>query len=240
MNSVVRFISDIQLYQRKKENSRSRSIFFQPCPLGKVRGLKGKCRTSHKQKIPNALYRLNQFLQKRKYEKRKNTDHGRVTSTTENIIKELEREHAKYQQDSNQNENVAVETTTNVVFPDFLNETNSVEEGEEGGETISMTINNQKEILQDTTTTMTNSLEDLDTEGSGSEVVTEQSGIVEAYTVTDQPDEESSTDSFDEKNSLEYQISRSEEFLMNDNEIMENVLETSGDMENLEVNVPFP
>ena len=95
-------------------------------------------------------------------------------------------------------------------------------------------------MVQDTTTTMTNSLEDLDTEGSGSEVVTEQSGIVEAYTVTDQPDEESSTDSFDEKNSLEYQIGRSEEFLMNDNEIMENVLETSGDMENLEVNVPFP
>ena len=261
INGVVRFISDIQLYQSKKENSRSRSIFFQPCPPGKVRGLRGKCRTAHKQKIPNALHRLNQFLKKRKkYEKRKNTDYEKLNKTEKviinnaNIIKESDKENVEYQQELNQSENVPVETTTNVVFLDLSNETNetkTVEEDEERGNDVSITrrqedkedppttesgdrnsiitiiVNRQKELKQDTTTMMT-------TEGSGGEeVVTELVSIAQ----TETEDEESSAE-----NSLEYQIVGSEEFLDNDNEIMENMFEreSSGDMENLEVNVLFP
>ena len=92
---------------------------------------------------------------------------------------------------------------------------------------IAIIVNRQKEVKQDTTTMMT-------TEGSGGEeVVTELVSIAQ----TETEDEESSAE-----NSLEYQIVGSEEFLNNDNEIMENMFEreSSGDMENLEVNVLFP
>ena len=84
-----------------------------------------------------------------------------------------------------------------------------------------------------------------ESEGSGGEFITDLFSIVEIDSVTDQPDqedEESSTvaDSFHEENPLEYQLGRSEGFLIQDVEILENVVEISGDMENLEVNVPFP
>jgi len=235
INSVVGFISEIQLYQRKK----SRAIIFLPCPPGKVRSLQGKCRTAHKEKIPNTLFRLNQFLKIRKKHEKKRTNSGTlnktdkvVSKTTNNNIEESLKENVEYQQDQIQDENVPVETMTNVVFLDLSNKTNpAITTGE-------------NEVKQDTTTMMTNYLEE-ESEGSGSEVVTDLISIVETETVTDLPDQEdqeSSTvaDSFYDENSLEYQLGRSEGFLIHHVEIMGNVVETSGDMESLEVNVPFP
>ena len=246
-----------------------------------MRGLQGKCRTAHKQKIPNALFRLNQFLKIRKKNEEKEKDSATLTKKTENvtinnIIQESQKENVQHQADLNQTENVPVETTTtNVVFLDLssqTNETNTVEEeredtiiitrwqkGQEDKDDratatredgdrntpITITRHRQKGVKQDTTV-MTDQQEGVESEGSGSEIVTELVSTVDsdADSVTDQPEEESSTvaDSFYEENSLEYQITRSEQFLNVDNEIMENVpeMESSGDMENLEVNVPFP
>ena len=194
--------------------------------------------------------------------------------TINNIIQESQKENVQHQADLNQTENVPVETTTtNVVFLDLstqTNETNTVEEEEEREDTIIITRWQKGQEDKDDratatredgdrntpititrhrqkdTTVMTDQQEGVESEGSGSEIVTELVSTVDsdADSVTNQPEEESSTvaDSFYEENSLEYQITRSEQFLNVDNEIMENVpeMESSGDMENLEVNVPFP
>lgn len=125
IDNIVRFISDVQLYQINRENSRSRSLLFLPCSLDKVRGLKGVCRNLNKQRLPNTLYRLNQFLAKRKkyqnkrkikeaekIQKKKEKDDVHIS---ENIIQDSELyPHEKIK--LNQVNNISVDTSTKVVF----------------------------------------------------------------------------------------------------------------------------
>ena len=229
IGNVVRFISEVQLYLNSKENSKSRSLLLLPCSLDRIRGLKGVCRNLTKHKVPNALHRLNQFFTKRKkYESKNKEAILRKKIKEDNFISENVIEDSLEENDTKQQHFTSAETTTKVVFLHFSDVT-----------TDSATPPEQD---QDDQSNWNNDV-DSDGEASGeydlsTEVITDG---VDA--VTDQPEQEGSTEAdFIEgvkENPSDFEkISLEEEFLINLDVEVDDIFESSGDSESLEVNFP--
>ena len=224
INNIIRFISEVQLYLNNKENSRSRSLLVLPCSLGKVRGLKGVCRNLTKQKIPNALFRLNQFLTRRKKYESKIQENAKpetdeeLDSIAENVIVDSQEGKVKDQHRESQENSNSIETTTKVVFPDFSQQTQDVHHDSPVNLDV---IGNDFEI---------------ETSGESEDDYEDVTEISESVTEQPEHDDSPPSDLLSLENKKFEKLGEEEEFLMNMNEEIEEVFESSGF--SLEVNLP--